>query len=89
MQLQKFEAYNSCIQWSLGKLQGQGVTHFGGFVWRRILMEDCVTFSLYFEDICEKYTKNRLHNLKDSYVGLCNICFVSSGFSSIGILQIV
>ena len=31
--LQTFAAYNNCIQGSLGKLQGQGVTHFGGFVW--------------------------------------------------------
>ena len=45
--LQTFAAYNSCIQGSLGKLQGQGVTHFEGFVWRRILMEECVSFSLY------------------------------------------
>ena len=41
--LQTFAAYNSYRQGSLGKLQGQGVTHFGGFVWRRILMEECVT----------------------------------------------
>ena len=46
--LQTFAAYNSCTQGRLGKLQGQGVTHFGGFVWRRILMEGCVTFFFLF-----------------------------------------
>ena len=37
LSLQRFTAYNG----SLSKLQGQGVTQFGGFVWRRIRMDDC------------------------------------------------
>ena len=46
--LQRFAAYNSCLEGSLGKLQGQGVTHF----WRIRMEEDpngglCNLFSVY------------------------------------------
>ena len=43
--MQRFAAYNKTTR--EGKLQGQGVTHFGGFVWRRILTEECVV-NLFF-----------------------------------------
>ena len=68
--LHTFAAYNSCIQWSLGKLQGQGVTHF----WR-IRMEDdpngglCKLFSVYLGYFKQGENDNIIYGTKCFLLG--------------------
>ena len=71
--IETFAAYNICVQGSLGKLQGQGVTHF----WRIRMEEDpngglCNLFFVFISFKCAKYTKKRVHSPPFESYKLCD-----------------